>query len=92
MADRPLHGQATPIAELSDADLGAFCDEHLGEAALAAAIEPINRWVESQRQDPDWSRVADRMNEYLGAWSAPPWTAEEANTLAMALALAQEGG
>jgi len=36
--------------------------------------------------------VAERLNTYLGAWSAPPWMAEEANTLEMALALAQEGG
>jgi len=89
-ADRPLHGQASQIAELSDADLGAYCDEHLGEAALAAAIAPIDRWIESQREDPDWEFIAKRLNAFLGAWSAPPWTAEEANTLAMALALAQE--
>ena len=90
VADRPLHGLASPMAELSDAELAAYCDEHLGEAALAAAIAPIDRWIESQR-DPDWALVADRMNAYLGAWSAPPWSAEEVNTLAMALALAQDG-
>ena len=88
--DSPLGQHPSPMAELSDAELAAYCDEHLGEAALAAAIAPIDRWIESQR-DPDWALVADRMNAYLGAWSAPPWTAEEVNTLAMALALAQDG-
>ena len=91
LADRPLHGLAGPMAELSDAELAAYCDEHLGEAALAAAIAPINEWIASQ-EAPAWDQIADRMNEYLGAWSAPPWTAEEVNTLAMALAMAQEGG
>jgi hypothetical protein len=94
--DSPLgqrHGPlAGPLDELNDDQLNAYCDEHLGDDALAAAIEPIDRWIESQRQDPNWALVADRLNAYLGAWSAPPWTAEEANTLAMALSLAQEAG
>ncbi len=94
--DSPLgqrHGPlASPIAELTDEALAAYCNEHLGEAALAAAIAPIDRWLESQREDPDWQLIAERLNAYLGAWSAPPWTAEEANTLAMALALSQEAG
>jgi len=80
--DSPLgqrHGPlASPIAALSDAE-------------LAAAMAPIDRWIEGQREDPDWQLIAERLNAYLGAWSAPPWTAEEANTLAMALAMAREG-
>jgi hypothetical protein len=92
MADRPLHGQASPIAALTDDQLGAYCDAHLGDDALAAAIAPINEWIDAQRQEPEWERIAERLNAYLGAWSAPPWTAEEANTLAMAMALAQEAG
>ena len=90
VADRPAHGLPSPMSELSDADLGAYCDEHLGEAALAAAVAPLDDWINSQRKEPAWALVADRMNAYLGAWSAPPWTAEEVNTMAMALALAQE--
>ena len=69
--DSPLgqrHGPlASPIAELSDTQLGAYCDEHLGDGALAAAIEPIDRWIESQRQDPEWELIAERLNAYLGA-------------------------
>ena len=94
--DSPLgqrHGPlASQIAELSDADLGAFCDAHLGEAALAAAIQPINEWIDAQRQEPEWDRIAERLNAYLGAWSAPPWDGEQTATVAMALALAQEAG
>jgi len=89
-ADRPQHGQASPIAALTDDQLAAYCHEHLGDDALAAAMAPIDRWIESQRQDPEWERIATRLNAYLGAWSAPPWTAEEANTLAMCLEMAQE--
>ena len=90
VADRPLHGLASPMAELSDAELALYCDRHLGDAALAAAIAPINEWIASQRE-PEWDQIAARMNEYLGAWSAPPWTAEEVNTMALCLELAQDG-
>ena len=94
--DSPLgqrHGPlASPIAELTDDQLAAYCNEHLGEAALAAAIAPIDRWIESQRQDPEWDRIAARLNAYLGAWPGPPWDGEQAATVAMALALAQEAG
>lgn len=39
-----------------------------------------------------WALVAERLNAYLGpAWPGPPWDGEQANTLAMAMALAQEG-
>jgi hypothetical protein len=91
-ADRPQPSLASPIAELSDADLGAYCDEHLGEAALAAAIAPINEWIDAQRQEPEWELIAKRLNAYLGAWSAPPWDGEQAATVAMALSLAMEAG
>jgi len=87
VADRPAHGLPSPMAELSDADLAAAMPT---DAELEAAMAPIDNWINSQRKDPDWALVADRMNAYLGAWSAPPWTAEEVNTMAMALALAQE--
>ena len=85
--DSPLgqrHGPlASPIAELTDDQLGAYCDAHLGDAELAAAMAPIDRW----------SRLAERLNAYLGpTWPAPPWDGEQANTLAMALSLAQEAG
>ena len=95
--DSPLgqrHGPlASPIAALSDVDLGAFCDEHLGDAALAAAIAPINEWIEGQQQEVNWSRLAERLNAYLGpSWPGPPWDGDQSATVAMALALAQEAG
>lgn len=90
LADRPLHGLASPMAELSDDQLAEYCDRHLGDDALAAAVAPINEWIDAQRQEPEWERIADQLNAYLGAWPAPPWTAEEVNTMAMALAMAQE--
>lgn len=53
------------------------------DAALAAAMAPIDRW----------ERVALLLTEYLGpTWPAPPWDGQQANTLAMALSLAQEAG
>jgi len=83
LADRPLHGLASPIAELSDAELGAYCDAHLGEAALDAAMAPIDRW----------ERVALLLTEYLGpTWPGPPWDGDQTATVAMALSLAQEAG
>jgi len=74
---------ATPVAELTDDQLAGYCDEHLGEAALAAAMAPIDRW----------ERVAELLTEYLGpTWPAPPWDGEQTATVAMALSLAQEAG
>ena len=90
VADRPLHGLASPMAELSDADLGAYCDEHLGEAALAAAMAPINAWTDNQKA-PDWARIAARLNGFLGQdWPCPPWSGEQAATLSMCMELAVE--
>ena len=79
MADRPLHALADLAAAMpTDAD-------------LAAAMAPIDRWIEGQQQEANWLRVAERLNAFLGpAWPAPPWDGEHANTLAMALAMAQE--
>ena len=91
MADRPLHGLASPIAELTDDQLGAYCDEHLGDDALAAAMAPINEWTDNQMA-PAWDRIAERLNAYLGpAWPGPPWDGEQANTLALCLEMAREG-
>lgn len=36
--DRPLHGLASPIAELTDDQLGAYCDEHLGDRWVRVAL------------------------------------------------------
>ena len=30
-----------PLAGMSDAELGAYCDAHLGDEALAAALAPM---------------------------------------------------
>ena len=94
--DSPLgqrHGPlASPIAALTDADLGAYCDEHLGEAALAAAMAPIDRWIEGQQQEANWSRAALLLTEYLGpTWPAPPWDGEQTATVALCLEMAREG-
>jgi hypothetical protein len=54
-------------------------------------MAPINEWTENQMA-PAWDRIAERLNAYLGpAWPGPPWDGQQVNTLAMALALAQEG-
>ena len=92
LADRPVHGLASPMAGLSDAELGAYCDEHLGDAALAAAVAPLDDWIASRQQAPDWPRIAARLNAYLGQdWPAPPWDEGQAATVALCLELAQEG-
>ena len=81
----------TPMAGLSDADLAAYCDEHLGDDALAAAIAPINEWIAGQ-EAPAWDQIADRLNAYLGdSWPCPPWSGEQAATLALCLAMATDG-
>ena len=91
--DSPLgqrHGPlASPIAALSDAELAAAMPT---DADLAAAMAPIDRWIESQREDPDWSRVAQLLTEYLGpTWPGPPWDGEQTATVALCLEMAREG-
>ena len=89
LADRPLHGLASPMAELSDAELAAAMPI---DAELEAAMAPIDRWIESQQQEPEWERIAQLLNGFLGpSWPPPPWDGDQAATVAMALAMAQEG-
>ena len=77
IADRPMH-----------ADLALMPTD----AQLAAAMAPIDRWIESQNRGPDWDLVAHRLNNYLGSgWPAPPWDGDQVNTLSMAIELALEG-
>ena len=87
VADRPVHGLPSPMAEMTDAELAAAMPT---DAQLEAAMAPIDRWIESQRQEPAWDRIAARLNTYLGAWPAPPWDEGQTATLALCLELAQE--
>lgn len=88
VADRPAHGLASPMAELSDEALAAAMPT---DAELEAAMAPIDHWIESQRQEPAWDRIAARLNAYLGpTWPAPPWDGGQAATLSLCLELARE--
>ena len=80
------------VAELSDAELHAYCDEHLSDERLAAAMAPITAWCD-QLETPDWSRVAELANGYIDptAWSGPPWSADQWSTLRVIIELALEG-
>jgi hypothetical protein len=87
---QPRQRQPARVAEMSDAELHAYCAEHLSDAALEAAMAPITAWCDSQAT-PDWCRVAEYLNTYLGdSWPAPPWSGDQAATVAMALSLAEE--
>jgi hypothetical protein len=82
--------EADPLAEMTDAQLAAYADAHLGDEVLAAAMEPINRWADTL-QEPDWERIAARLNGFLGrTWPAPPWDGGQVATVAMCISLAQE--
>ena len=85
LADRPLHG----LAELTDEALAAAMPT---DAQLEAAMAPIDRWIESQRQEaPAWDEIAARLNGFLGpTWPAPPWSGDQAATVAMCMELALE--
>ena len=87
---QPRQRRAARVAEMSDAELHAYCDEHLSDAALEAAMVPITAWCDSQRA-PDWESISERLNAYLGDnWPAPPYSAEQVNTLALCLEMAGE--
>jgi hypothetical protein len=68
---------AEPLMEMTDAELGAYTDRVMAGLDSAPA--------------PDWAAIAARLNEFLGPeWPAPPWSAAQVNTVAMALSLAEE--
>ena len=101
---RAVQASAQALAEISDAELGAYCDEHLGDEALAAALAPIDRWAEDPPRPmaqlmaglaapaPQWQRIAQLANAGLdcAAWGPPPWPADRWVTWAMVLSLAEE--
>jgi hypothetical protein len=65
------------VAELSDEELGARCDEVM--AGLDAATT-------------DWIAISETANWMLdcSAWGPPPWPADRWATLAMVISLAEE--
>ena len=67
-----------PLAGMSDAELGAYCDAHLGDEAMAAALAPIDRWA-NELPTPDWQRIAELANASLhcSAWGPLPFTADQ---------------
>jgi hypothetical protein len=61
------------------------------DEALEEAMEPINRWIASRDQGPDWDVIAAKLNSYLGDnWPAPPWTADQWQTLRVVLELTDD--
>lgn len=86
--DSPLgqrHRPATtaPLADLSDAELGAHCDQLM--AGLDAALPELGP------EGPNWEQVAERLNAFLGdEWPAPPWDGDQVATLALCLEMVGE--
>jgi len=61
------------------------------EQGLEAAMEPINRWIESRDEGPQWEVIAGRLNDFLDpSWPAPPWDGDQVSTLALCLEMAGE--
>lgn len=76
--ERRRRPAAAPLAELSDEELGARCDE------VMAGLDAVEL-------GPDWAVVAEHLIAYLGDnWPAPPWDGDQTATVAMCLSLAQE--
>jgi len=62
------------------------------EQGLEQAMQPINRWIESRDEGPQWEVIAGRLNDFLDpSWPAPPWDGDQVSTLALCLEMAQEG-
>ena len=88
---QPRQRRAVRVAELSDAELHAYCDEHLSDERLVVAMAPITEWCDAQ-QAPDWSAIAELANASLdcASWGPPPWTGDQWSTLRVVLELAEE--
>jgi len=74
---------AAPLADLSDAELGAHCDRVMAGLDALPELGPSG---------PDWALVAELANGSLdcSAWGPPPWSADQWATLSVVLELAQE--
>jgi len=65
--------------------------EEITEAGLEQALAPINRWIESRDEGPQWEVIAGRLNDFLDpSWPGPPWDGDQVSTLALCLSMAQE--
>jgi len=65
--------------------------EEITEQGLEAAMEPINRWIESRDEGPQWEVIAERLNDFLDpSWPGPPWSGDQVATLALCLEMARE--
>lgn len=76
--ERRQHPSPDSLTQLSDKELGARCDEVM--AGLDAA-----------ELGPDWALMAEYLNTFLcDSWPAPPWSGDQAGTVAMCLSLGEE--
>lgn len=77
------------LEQLRDEELAAFCDEHLNDEALAAAMAPITAWCDAQKE---LEEIAERANSYLdcSVWGPPPWTPDQWQTLRVVLELTED--
>jgi hypothetical protein len=84
LAQRPHRAAAAfPLADLSDAELGAHCDQLM--AGLDAAVPELGP------DGPDWERVAERLNGFLGCtWPASPWDGDQVAAVALCLKMSKE--
>jgi hypothetical protein len=74
---RAVQAPVQTLDEISDAELGAYADRVLGGLDAAPSVQ--------------WERIAVLLNGFLGPdWPAPPWSAEQVNTLEMCIALAHD--
>jgi hypothetical protein len=65
--------------------------EDLSDEAMEVAMAPIHRWSEARDREARWNEVAERLNAFLGdGWPAPPWSGDQASTVAMCLSLAED--
>lgn len=80
--------ESNPAGHCSLRDYIAACvqlrhDSPLAQAPRrAAAVAPLT--------SPNWAAVAEQLNEFLPDWPAAPWSAEQVNTMALCIEMAQE--
>ncbi len=74
---RAVQASVQALDEISYDDLARHTDQVMAGLDAAPSVH--------------WQRIAELVNGFLGPdWPAPPWTAEQVNTLEMCLALAHD--
>jgi hypothetical protein len=84
--------ESHPPGRCSLRDHVAACVQLRHDSPLGHRADPLAAISDDElAPSVQWERIAELVNGFLGPdWPAPPWSAEQANSVAMCFALAED--